>query len=151
MLCHRLCDATWASLHAGLIAIPGVWKKDPKPLRRFVEAVVHVLRAGIAWADLPATFGEAGTACRRFRRWARKGLWDELVVDGIPTDTLATVMVDPTVCKAQRCTRRWRGGAGALMWWATNLPRSPRTQNGCVSYSITTAYRPDVSDIFTGE
>ena len=58
MLRHRLCDATWASLHARLIAIPGIWRKDPEPLRRFVEAVVHVLRAGIAWADLPATFGE---------------------------------------------------------------------------------------------
>jgi hypothetical protein len=40
MLRHRLCDATWASLHARLIAIPGIWKKDPEPLRRFVEAVV---------------------------------------------------------------------------------------------------------------
>ncbi len=110
MLRHRLCDATWASLHARLIAIPGIWKKDPEPLRRFVEAVVYVLRAGIAWADLPATFGEAGTAYRRFRRWARKGLWDELFVDGIPTDALATVMVDSTVCKAQRFASGARGG-----------------------------------------
>ncbi len=40
MLRHRLCDATWASLHGRLIAILGIWKKDPEPLRRFVEAVV---------------------------------------------------------------------------------------------------------------
>ena len=110
MLRHHLCDATWASLHARLIAIPGIWKKDPEPLRRFGEAVVYVLRAGIAWADLPATFGEAGTAYRRFRRWAHKGLWDELFVDGIPTDALATVMVDSTVCKAQRFASGARGG-----------------------------------------
>ena len=69
-----------------------------------------MLRAGIAWADLPATFGEAGTAYRRFRRWARKGLWDELFADGIPTDALATVMVDSTVCKAQRFASGARGG-----------------------------------------
>ena len=69
-----------------------------------------MLRAGIAWADLPATFGEAGTAYRRFRRWARKGLWDELFVDGIPTDALATVMVDSTVCKAQCFASGARGG-----------------------------------------
>jgi len=79
-------------------------------LRRFVEAVVYVLRAGIAWAALPATFGEAGTAYRRFRRWARKGLWDELFVDGIPTDALATVMVDTTGCKARRSASGARGG-----------------------------------------
>ena len=75
MLRHRLCDVTWASLHARLVTIPGIWKKDPEPLRRFVEAVAYVLRTGMAREDLPATFGEVGTVYRRFRRWACKGLW----------------------------------------------------------------------------
>jgi transposase len=111
MLRHRLCDATWASLHARLVTIPGIWKKHPEPLRRFVEAVAYVLRTGVAWEDLPATFGEVGTVYRRFRRWACKGLWDELFVDGIPTDALETVMVDSTACKAQRFASGARGGA----------------------------------------
>ena len=110
MLRHRLCDATWASLHARLAAIPGIWKKDPEPLRRFVEAVAYVLRTGVAWEDLPATFGEVSTIYRRFRRWACKGLWDELFVEGIPTDALETVMVDSTACKAQRFASGARGG-----------------------------------------
>jgi transposase len=108
--CH-LHDTTWASLHARLAAIPGIWKKDPAPLRRFVEAVAYVLRTGVAWADLPALFGEVGTVCRRFRRWACKGIWDELFIDGIPTDALATVMLDSTACKAQRLAGGARGGA----------------------------------------
>ena len=86
MLRHRLRDAAWASLDAKLAAIPGIWRKDPERLRRFVEAVVYVLRTGVAWEALPATFGEPGTVFRRFRRWACKGLWDELFIDGIPTD-----------------------------------------------------------------
>ena len=45
---HRLRDATWASLQAKLAAVPGIWKKDIERLRRFVEAVVHVLRTGVA-------------------------------------------------------------------------------------------------------
>jgi transposase len=67
---HRLRDAVWASLHAKLVTVPGIWKTDAAALRRFVEAVAYVLRTGIAWEDLPAAFGEAGTAYRRFRRWA---------------------------------------------------------------------------------
>ena len=85
---HRLRDAVWASLHAKLVTVPGIWKTDAAALRRFVEAVTYVLRTGIAWEDLPAAFGEAGTAYRRFRRWARKGIWDELFLEGIPTDAL---------------------------------------------------------------
>ena len=111
MLRHRLRDATWASLCARLAAIPGIWKRDDERLRRFVEAVVYVLGTGVAWEDLPATFGEPGTVFRRFRRWACKGLWDELFIEGIPTDALETVMLDSTACKAQRFASGARGGA----------------------------------------
>jgi len=107
---HRLRDAVWASLHAKLVTVPGIWKTDVAALRRFVEAVACVLRTGIAWDDLPAAFGEAGTAYRRFRRWARKGIWDELSLEGIPTAALETVMLDSTACKAQRFASGARGG-----------------------------------------
>ena len=43
---HHLRDAVWASLHAKLGAIPGIWKSDTERLRRFVEAVVYVPRTG---------------------------------------------------------------------------------------------------------
>lgn len=46
---HRLRGAVWASLHAKLGTIPGIWKTDATALRWFVEAVIHVLRTGIAW------------------------------------------------------------------------------------------------------
>src|SRR4051794_16438875 len=107
---HRLRDATWASLHAKLVAIPGIWKADTIALRRFVEAVVYVLRTGAAWEALPAAFGEPGTAYRRFRRWACKGIWDELFIEGVPTDALETVMLDSTACEAQRFASGARGG-----------------------------------------
>ena len=107
---HSLRDATWASLHAKLVTIPGIWKTDVAALRRFVEAVAYVLRTGIAWEDLPAAFGAAGTAYRRFRRWACKGIWDELFLEGIPTDALETAILDSTACKAQRFASGARGG-----------------------------------------
>lgn len=57
----RLRDATWASLHAELGAIAGIWK-DAERLRRFIEAVVLVRRTGLAWKDLPERFeGQTGS------------------------------------------------------------------------------------------
>jgi transposase len=90
---HRLHDASWASLHARLRAIPGIWKKNPETLRRFVEAVVFILRTRVAWEDLPERFGKPNSVYRRFRRWSQHGIWDELFLDGIPTDALETVML----------------------------------------------------------
>ena len=55
-----------------------------------------------------------GTVYRRFRRWACKGIWDELFLEGLPADALeTTVMLDSTACKAQRFASGARGGGKA--------------------------------------
>ena len=59
---HRPRDAVWASLHASLGAIPGIWKEDAERPRRFVEAVAHVLRPGVAREDLPERVGRPTSA-----------------------------------------------------------------------------------------
>jgi transposase len=112
---HRLPDAAWASLQAKLRTIPHIWKADIAALRRFVEAVVYVLRAGVAWEDLPERFGRPNSVHRRFRRWAREGIRDELFLDGIPTDALETVMLASSACKAQRHATGARGGGEAAL------------------------------------
>src|SRR5919107_4531865 len=106
---HHLRDATWASLLAKLRTIPGIWKRDPEALRGFVEAVGDLLPPGVVWQDLPERFGKPTSIHRRFRRWAAQGIWDELFADGIPTDALETVMLDATICKAQRFASGARG------------------------------------------
>lgn len=107
---HRLRDAAWASLHARLAGVPGIWKANAGALRRFIEAVVYVQRTGIAWDDLPGEFGRPPSVYRRFRRWSQQGIWDELFLGGIPTDALETAMLDATACKAQRYASGARGG-----------------------------------------
>jgi transposase len=107
---HRLRDAVWASLHARLCTIPGIWKSDADRLRRFVEAVAYVLRTGMAWEDLPERFGKPNSLYRRYRRWAIAGIWDALFTAGVPEDALETVMIDATITKAQRFASGARGG-----------------------------------------
>src|SRR3954447_5536202 len=106
---HRLRDAVWALLHAKLVAIPAIWKRDVERLRQFIEAVVHVLRTGVAWEDLPERLGKPNSLYRRFRRWSQQGIWDALFESGIPEDELETVMVDATITKAQRFASGARG------------------------------------------
>src|ERR671938_25592 len=98
------------SSHARLRTVPRVWKADVAALRRLVEAVIYVLRTGLAWEDLPARFGRPNSVWRRFRRWARQGIWDELFLGGIPSDALGTVMLHASACKAQRFASGARGG-----------------------------------------
>jgi transposase len=115
---HRLRDATWALLHAKLVAVPGIWKRDIERLRQFVEAVVYVLRTGVAWEDLPERFGKPNSLYRRFRRWSQQGIWDEVFTAGVPEDALETVMVDATITKAQRFASGARGGGEEDLGWS---------------------------------
>jgi len=52
-----LDDAHWASLMMVTQRIPNAWKRDEVGLRRFVAAVLWILRTGAPWRDLPDTLG----------------------------------------------------------------------------------------------
>lgn len=39
--------------------------------RRFVEAVLWIVRTGSPWHDLPAFFGNWNTVFKRYRDWAK--------------------------------------------------------------------------------
>jgi transposase len=125
---HRLRDATWASLHAKLRAVPGIRKRDIERLRPFVEAVVHVPRPGVAWADLPERFGKPNSVHRRFRRWARQGIWEELFAAGVPERALETVTVGATIPTAQRFASGARGGGAQDLGRSRGGPTAKSTR-----------------------
>jgi transposase len=52
--------------------------RKPLPDRAVLNGILHVLRTGIAWEDLPQElgFGSGVTCWRRLRDWQREGAWD---------------------------------------------------------------------------
>jgi len=74
-----LTDAQWirmAELIPGKVCDPGRSGTDN---RRFVEAVLWIVRTSSPWRDLPATFGHWNSVFRRFRRWAVGGVFELMV------------------------------------------------------------------------
>ena len=98
-----LDDAQWASLMRVIQRIPHAWKRDEAGLRRFVAAVLWILRTGAPWRDLPDTLGHWPSVYHRFRRWCVRGWWElifEHLRPALPADGL--VLADSTTCKAHR-------------------------------------------------
>ncbi len=101
----RTCldDAQWMSLRLVIEQIPHAWKRDEVALRRFVEAVLWILRTGAPWRDLPDDLGHWPSVYHRFRRWSLRGWWElifEHLRPALPADGL--VLADSTTCKAHR-------------------------------------------------
>lgn len=112
---HELTDAQWQriqSLLPGKVGDPGRSAADN---RRFVNAVLYVLKTGIPWADLPERFGKPNTVWKRYDRWCASGVWEPVgraLDDADLTGQHNEVQLDSTSVKAHPTAstgRRRRG------------------------------------------
>ena len=98
-----LDDAQWTSLWMVIQRIPHAWKRAEAARRRFIEAVLWILRTGAPWRDLPETLGHWASVYHRWRRWCVQG-WCDLIFEyfrpALPAEGL--VLADSTTCKAHR-------------------------------------------------
>ncbi len=86
--------------------------------RQVVEGVIYRYRCGIAWRDLPSSFGPWQTVWKRHRRFSGDGTWDKVLAALLAQADAAgeidwTVSVDSTINRAHQ--------------HGTNLPRGEKT------------------------
>jgi transposase len=73
-----LTEAQWATIGAFLAVHPRVYVGQPEECRRFLNAVLWVLRSGAQWRWLPPELGRWNSVFKRFARWSERGIWTEL-------------------------------------------------------------------------
>jgi transposase len=78
---YELTEAQWRRVEALLPGRAGTVGRPAEDNRRFVNAVLWVVRSGMRWADLPERYGKYKSVHKRFVRWAEAGVWDRLFRD----------------------------------------------------------------------
>ena len=73
-----LTDAEWAILEPFLPPPCGCGRKRKWPMRRLVEAILYIMRAGCAWDMLPDGFPPYLTGYRWFARLRDDGTWERI-------------------------------------------------------------------------
>ncbi|MCE3258296.1 MAG: family transposase [Nitrobacter vulgaris] len=73
-----LTDAQWAKMEPHCLGKPTDPGRSGSNNRRFVEAVLWIVRTGSPWRDLPAPFGKWNTVFKRYRDWAKADVFKRL-------------------------------------------------------------------------
>ena len=108
-----LTDEQWARIAPLLPGKPGDRGRTAKDNRLFLEAVLWRVRTGAPWRDLPERFGKWGSAWKRFRRWAEKGVFERIFQALSEDPDFEYALIDGTIVKVHRQGQGAKGGPAA--------------------------------------
>jgi len=106
-----LPNEAWAALE------PHLPKNQPgKPRvddRRVISGLLHILKTGGRWRDVPPEYGPAKTIYNRYARWARRGVWQRIFAKVAAAGQVPDeLMLDSSHVKAHRSAAGGKGGSG---------------------------------------
>ena len=122
-----LTDAQWERIAPFMPSSDGVKSRPFRDHRQVVEGVIYRFRTGIAWRDLPGSFGPWQTVWKRHKRFSSDGTWDKIHAMLMAQADAAgridwSVNVDSTINRAHQhgtYLPRVTGGATELQQSAT--------------------------------
>jgi transposase len=72
-------DAVWAVWEPLIEAVRPRGKTPPTEMRRTISAIVWRHQNGAKWRSIPAELGPWSRAAQLFIRWAKQGVWEDLL------------------------------------------------------------------------
>ena len=99
---HELTDTQFDKIKSflpGRKESAGVTAKDN---RLFINAVIWIFKTGAPWRDLPERFGNWSSIHRRFTRWAKSGVFDQIFRILSEDADMEFLLMDGTIVKAHQ-------------------------------------------------
>ena len=113
---YELSHRQWACLKDFLPGKAGDRGRTAVDNRRFVTGVRWVLRSGARWGDLPAGYGNWKSVHKRFTRWARAGVWEQVFAH-LPVDRQNDyLLLDSTIVRTHQQAVPGKGGTCPRLW-----------------------------------
>jgi transposase len=98
-----LTDTQWAEFEPLIETCRPKGKTPPKDLRRTISAILWRHQNGAKWRAVPADLGPWWRAAQTFIRWARVGVWEQLLTLAQDRGVqLGTTFLDGTSIRAHQ-------------------------------------------------
>ena len=96
-----LSDEAWKRIEPHLPkGKPGKPRVDD---RRVISGILHTLKVGSRWRDVPPAYGPPTTIYNRYNRWSRRGVWQQIFAKLAATGPVREELsIDSTHVKAHR-------------------------------------------------
>ena len=111
MIRRELTDLDWRRIEELVAGKTGDKGRHGEDNRLFVDAVLWIARAGAPWRDLPPQFGNWNSVFQRFRRWAKKGVWQRIFAALLENPDFEYLIIDSTIVRAHQHAAGAKGGA----------------------------------------
>ena len=98
---YEISDYDWQRLSPLLPGKSTDVGRTARDNRQFINAVLWIARSGAPWRDLPERYGPWNSVYQRFRRWARKGVWQR-VFQELQEPDLDWLLLDSTTVRAHQ-------------------------------------------------
>jgi transposase len=118
MLTVTLSDQQWQKILPFLRSCPNVYVGQEQECRKFLEAVLWIARSGAQWRLLPTEYGDWNTVYKRFARWARQGIFEQLHQSFVDDADMEHLLIDSTIIRAHPCA----AGAAKKVAGKSNKP-----------------------------
>lgn len=103
MLTVTLSDDQWQKILPFLRSRPNAYVGREQDCRKFLEAALWITRSGAQWRLLPQEYGDWNAVYKRFSRWSRQGIFEQLH-QSVATDAdMEHLLIDSTVIRAHPC------------------------------------------------
>ncbi|MGE0775226.1 MAG: transposase [Sphingomonadaceae bacterium] len=74
-----ITDDEWEKIQRRLPAEIGRKSRPAHDNRRMLNGMLHILRTGKAWRELPEHYGRWNSVYQRCRRWEQQGIWPDIL------------------------------------------------------------------------
>ena len=113
---YELTEVQWQKVKGILPGKAGDRGRTAEDNRLFVNAVLWILRSGAFWCHLPLHYGNWKSIHKRFTRWAKAGVWEQVFKILLADSKNDYLMIDSTIVRTHQQATTGKGGTKMRLW-----------------------------------